>query len=173
MSSLICAVGDTHGHLQLALCTIAHWQREQGIAFEAVFLCGDVATFTSEEQLDKATQRHGKTNLCELEFLYQWSVEPFPAWLRMIFQSEDHSGLGLTCPVVMVHGNHEGFSHLQTFVSTIPMGEVVEIDVSTPACPSLALCRAFHPISRLCSTFSASTCPARDRAVPFVGKEMR
>ena len=128
MSSLICAVGDTHGHLQLALCMIAHWQREQSIVFEAVFLCGDVATFTSEEQLDKATRRHGKTNPCELEFLYQWSVKPFSSWLKMIFQSEDYSGLGLTCPIVMVHGNHEGFSHLQTFVSTVPMGEMVEIN---------------------------------------------
>ena len=128
MTIPICTVGDTHGHLQLALCMVASWQREQNTTFEAVFLCGDVATFTSEEQLDDATRRHGKANPCELEFLYQWSAAPFPPWLRMIFQSEDHGGLGLTCPVVMVHGNHEGFSLLQTLLSTVPVDEIVEID---------------------------------------------
>ena len=128
MSSLICAIGDTHGHLQLALCMVASWQREKNTAFEAVFLCGDVGTFTSDDQLDKATRRHGKANPCELEFLYQWSANPFPSWLRKIFESEEDGGLGLTCPVVMVHGNHEGFSHLQALVSAVPMDEIVEID---------------------------------------------
>ena len=48
-------VGDVHGHLQLALCTLARWQRERGgSAFDAVFLCGDVGTFTEDAQLDSA-----------------------------------------------------------------------------------------------------------------------
>jgi len=116
MTSPICTIGDTHGHLQLVLCMVACWQREQNTTFEAVFLCGDVGTFISDDQLDKATQRHGKANPCELEFLYQWSVAPFPAWLRKIFEPLDCDGLGQICPVVMVHGNHEGFSHLQTLI---------------------------------------------------------
>ena len=123
----ICAIGDTHGHLQLALCMAACWQREQNTTFEAVFLCGDVGTFTAEDQLDKATRRHGEANPCELEFLYQWSVSPFPAWLRMIFEPVENDGLGLTCPVVMVHGNHEGFSHLQTLIPSIDLDAILEI----------------------------------------------
>ena len=92
MPSPICVIGDTHGHLQLALCMAACWQREHNVTFEAVFLCGDVGTFTSDDQLDKATRRHGQANPCELEFLYQWSVNPFPEWLRMIFEPVDRDG---------------------------------------------------------------------------------
>ena len=127
MTSPICAIGDTHGHLQLALCMVACWQREQNTAFEAVFLCGDVGTFTSEKQLDSTTRRHGKANPCELEFLHQWSFNPFPAWLRMIFEPTDCDGLGLTCPVIMVHGNHEGFSHLQTLIPNVSPDTIFDI----------------------------------------------
>jgi predicted phosphodiesterase len=114
--SVVAAVGDTHGHLQLALCVLARWQEELGVKFDAVFLCGDVGTFTDSSQLDKATRRHGKANPCELEFLYQWSAEPQAPWLDYIFRSKDNDGLGLVCPVVMVHGNHEGFEHLARLV---------------------------------------------------------
>ena len=76
-----CVIGDTHGHLQLGLCMAARWQLELGVVFDGVFLCGDVGTFTAEEQLDNATRRHGKANPCELEFLYQWSADPQPRWL--------------------------------------------------------------------------------------------
>lgn len=124
----ICTIGDTHGHLQLALCMVASWQREQNIAFEVVFLCGDVGTFTSDDHLDSTTRRHGKANPCELEFFYQWSADPFPAWLRMIFEPVDSGGLGLTCPVVMVHGNHEGFSYLETLVPNVSLDTIFDID---------------------------------------------
>ena len=106
-------VGDVHGHLQLALCTLARWQRERGVPFDAVFLCGDVGTFTEDAQLDSATRRHAKANPCELEFMTQWSCVPPAAWIDRIFRQEPE-GLGLCCPVVMVHGNHEGFAHLET-----------------------------------------------------------
>jgi predicted phosphodiesterase len=123
----ICVIGDTHGHLQLGLCLAARWQRELGVAFDAVFLCGDVGTFTSEEQLDSTTRRHSKANPCELEFLYQWSVDPQPSWLGKIFEPAKEGGLGLLCPVIMVHGNHEGFAHLETLARpTLPV-EVVEV----------------------------------------------
>ena len=68
----VCAIGDVHGHLQLALCMAAQWQKELDINFEAVLLCGDVGTFTEDIQLDSTTRRHAKCNPCELEFLYQW-----------------------------------------------------------------------------------------------------
>jgi len=128
MTSPICTIGDTHGHLQLALCMVASWQHEQNAAFEAVFLCGDVGTFTSDDQLDSTTRRHGKTNPCELEFLYQWSDDPFPAWLRMIFEAFERGGLGLTYPVIMVHGNHEGFSHLQTLIPDVSPDVIFDIN---------------------------------------------
>jgi len=112
----ICVIGDTHGHLQLGLCMAARWQRELGTAFEAVLLCGDVGTFTAEDQLDNATRRHAKANPCELEFLYQWAAAPQPPWLAAIFADPADGGLGLDCPVIMVHGNHEGFDHLARLV---------------------------------------------------------
>ncbi|MFW6171444.1 MAG: metallophosphoesterase [Planctomycetota bacterium] len=110
----VCAIGDTHGHLQLALCMAARWQRELNKRFDAVLLCGDVGTFTDETQLDSATRRPTRSNPCELEFMHQWSVTPQPPWLDVIFEPVDGGGLGLTCPVIMVHGNHEGFPHLAT-----------------------------------------------------------
>ncbi len=113
---MLAVVGDCHGHLQLALCVLARWQQELGQAFEAVFLCGDVGTFTADEQLDSTTRRHGKTNPCELEFLTQWSAEPPAPWLSLIFAPENEGGLGLGCPVLMVTGNHEGFAYLQQLV---------------------------------------------------------
>ncbi|MBI4871713.1 MAG: metallophosphoesterase [Candidatus Riflebacteria bacterium] len=121
----IAVVGDVHGHLQLALCVLARWQCELGFRFEAVFLCGDVGTFTDESQLDNATRRHGKANPCELEFLLQWSTRPQAAWLGAIFRRQEEAGLGLDCPVVMVHGNHEGFAHLARLVpASGPAGAV-------------------------------------------------
>lgn len=125
--SPICVIGDVHGHLQLALAMTASWQAERAAPFEAVFLCGDVGTFTSDAQLDSTTRRHGKANPCELEFLTQWSATPFPQWLAMVFAPLSDDGLGLTCPIVMVHGNHEGFSHLATLAPQVPADEIVEI----------------------------------------------
>lgn len=111
----VAIVGDVHGHLQLALCMLARWQVHLGRTFEAVFLCGDVGTFTEPSQLDGATVSHAKNNECELEFLQQWAAVPQAPWLGHIFEPADGGdGLGLSCPVVMVHGNHEGFAHLET-----------------------------------------------------------
>ena len=112
----LCIIGDIHGHLQLALCVAARWQAELGVRFDAVFLCGDVGTFTDHSQLDSTTRRHGKQNPCELEFLTQWSTDPQAPWLDYIFKPEEEDGLGLTCPVIMVSGNHEGFTHLKGLV---------------------------------------------------------
>ena len=108
----VCVIGDTHGHLQLALCVAARWQQVLGVTFETVLLCGDVGTFTDDSQLDSATRRHAKSNPCELEFLHQWSTTPQSHWLAKIFAPRAQDGLGLECPVIMVHGNHEGFAHL-------------------------------------------------------------
>ena len=124
----ICVVGDAHGHLQLALCGAARWQKELGVQFDAVFLAGDVGCFTQEGQLDGATRAHAKSNPCELEFLYQWAALPQPPWLAGIFAPLADGGLGLECPVVMVHGNHEGFDHLATLCSRRLPAEPVEID---------------------------------------------
>lgn len=110
---MIGIVGDTHGHLQLALCVLARWQEEMDAAFEAIVLCGDVGTFTCDEELDNATRAHAKRNPIELEFLTQWATAPQAPWLDYIFNRKEEGGLGLTCPVVMVHGNHEGFTRLQ------------------------------------------------------------
>ncbi len=105
-------VGDVHGHLQLALCMAARWQHDLGVTFDGVFLAGDVGTFTAADPLDGATVSHAKRNPCELEFATHWSTHPPAPWLAAIFEHPPH-GLGLTCPVVMVHGNHEGFGHLR------------------------------------------------------------
>jgi len=128
----IAILGDLHGHLQLALCTLARWQRETAIPISAILLAGDIGTFTEESQLDSATRAHAKNNPCELEFLTQWSMTPPPPWLDAIFQPYP-DGLGLTCPIVMVHGNHEGFAHLATRVNPrrIPSAPVSIDDLPT------------------------------------------
>lgn len=118
-ATAVAVIGDVHGHLQLALCMAARWQQELGVRFEAVFLCGDVGTFTDPAQLDSATRSHARDNRCELEFMEQWAVHPPAPWLAKIFEpaEPEGDGLGLCCPVVMVHGNHEGFAHLETLFS--------------------------------------------------------
>lgn len=131
--STICVIGDTHGHLQLGLCIAARWQRELGTGFEAVCLCGDVGTFAHEDQLDSATRAHSKANPCELEFLFQWSANPQPEWLGRIFRPADAGGLGLCCPVVMVHGNHEGFAPLEP----LARGQIPDEPVELTALPSI------------------------------------
>lgn len=130
----VAVVGDVHGHLQLALCILAEWQETLGIQLAAVFLCGDVGTFTSESQLDNATRNHAKENPCELEFLHQWSADPPAPWLDGIFLAREEGGLGLCCPVVMVHGNHEGFAHLRSLVPAtnprqpVPLEDLPAVD---------------------------------------------
>jgi hypothetical protein len=123
----LAVIGDVHGHLQLAPCVAARWQRQLGVRFEAVLLCGDVGTFTEYSQLDGATLAHAKNNPCELEFLQQWATDPPAPWLAKIFDPAD-DGLGLCCPVVMVHGNHEGFAHLATLAPRRRPAEVLEIE---------------------------------------------
>src|SRR5438046_2595305 len=105
-AAFLAVIGDCHGHLQLALCTAARWQQELGRSFDAVFLCGDVGTFSADDQLDSTTRRHARTNPCELEFPTQWATEPPASWLPPLFLPEAEGGLGLACPVVMVSGNH-------------------------------------------------------------------
>lgn len=123
----LAVLGDVHGHLQLALCMLARWQRESGTRLDAVLLCGDVGTFTDYNQLDNATRRHAADNPCELEFLTQWSTTACAPWLEAIFTDGDE-GLGLSCPVVMVHGNHEGFAHLQDLAPGRPPSQPVTMD---------------------------------------------
>lgn len=130
-SSHIAVVGDTHGHLQLALCVLAQWQLELNIRFEAVLLAGDVGTFTEDSQLDNATRRHGRTNPCELEFLQQWSRDPQPPWIEPIFLPVEDGGLGIVCPVIMVHGNHEGFDHLSR-LDNIPFSAEIHEAMDLP-----------------------------------------
>ncbi len=110
----------------------AQWQQFLDVSFEAVMLCGDVGTFTSHSQLDSATRRHSKSNPCELEFLHQWSATPQPDYLSRIFAPCGEGGLGLECPVIMVHGNHEGFAHLaQLLTDDLPEEPIPVSDLPT------------------------------------------
>lgn len=93
MGHVCCAMGDVHGHLQLALGIAARWQLGLGRDFDAVLLWGD-----------------------KIEFLTQWMDPASAPWLEGIFRPVSEGGLGLACPVVMVHGNHEGFEHPERLV---------------------------------------------------------
>lgn len=130
----LCILGDVHGHLQLGLSLAALWQRTLEVQFEAVLLCGDVGTFTEDSQLDSATRNFARRNSCELEFMNQWMQYPQPAWLSRIFEPVSRGGLGLECPVVMAHGNHEGFEHLSTLFRPkawerdVPLRELPAVD---------------------------------------------
>ncbi len=133
-NSTVCAVGDVHGHLQLALCMAARWQRTLDFPFDALLLCGDVGSFTNESHPDSTTRKHSKSNPIELEFLYQWSISPPPDYLSKIFTPLECGGLGLVCPIIMTHGNHEGFSHLASLItgeipgSPLPASELPSVD---------------------------------------------
>ncbi|MEL6181231.1 MAG: metallophosphoesterase, partial [Myxococcota bacterium] len=132
----IAVLGDVHGHLQLALSLCARWQHQRGQRWDAVLLCGDVGTFTAPEQLDSATRSHARTDPGELEFMTQWSTRPQAPWLAWIFKPKAEGGLGLTCPVLMTHGNHEGFSHLAALnrasipVKPVPVATLPGVDTN-------------------------------------------
>jgi hypothetical protein len=107
---------------------MAEMQRRRGAPLEAVFLCGDVGSFACESELDNATRAHARHNPIELEFLTQWAATPPAPWLRYLFRPVDQDGLGLTCPVVCVHGNHEGFATLARLVPPGPRGFDATLD---------------------------------------------
>jgi hypothetical protein len=50
--------------------------------------------------------------------------------LAAIFRPDN--GLGLTCPVIMVHGNHEGFPHLERLSSTAIPRMPVDVEQLPP-----------------------------------------
>lgn len=118
------AIGDVHGHLQLALSVMAELQRLRNARLDAVFLCGDLGSFADVSDLDNATRRHARHNPIELEFLTQWASAPPAPWLEYLFRPVDEEGLGLTCPVVFVHGNHEGFPTLARLIPARPRADV-------------------------------------------------
>lgn len=128
--------GDVHGHLQLALCAWALEQQSTGRCLDAILLCGDVGTFTSDCTLDKATTRHAAHNPCELEFR-QWSRDPWAPWLDGIFASVAAGGLGLDAPVIMCHGNHEGWDHLELL--TVDLGAIPDQPVRPSDLPAVDL----------------------------------
>jgi predicted NAD-dependent protein-ADP-ribosyltransferase YbiA (DUF1768 family) len=128
--SFIGVCGDVHGHLQLALVAWALEAQQTGRALDAILLCGDVGTFTSDCPPDKATVRHAVDNPCELEFL-AWSTQPPAPWLEGIFAPVGEGGLGLQAPVIMVTGNHEGFAWIELLLGDLaePPGAPVSPDV--------------------------------------------
>ena len=130
----IAVLGDVHGHLLLALTMLARWQRELGKPFTMVLLCGDIGSFTDFHQLDSATRSHARNNPCELEFIEHWSRDPQPEWVHAVFQPEP-DGLGLSCPVVMTHGNHEGFEHLATLDRRRRPSDAVLVEELLPVDP--------------------------------------
>ncbi|MCW8132355.1 MAG: hypothetical protein KIS92_18555 [Planctomycetota bacterium] len=105
MSELVFVVGDLHGHVQLALAMIAQWNREDTDG--AIFLLGDAGLFSRPEQVDEAARARAVHNPCELEFLTQWADPAGAPWLPWIFASRKDGGLGVTCPVVLVHGEQD------------------------------------------------------------------
>ena len=50
--------------------------------------------------------------------LQQWMTTPPAAWLERLFVPVAAGGLGLRCPVIMVHGNHEDFDHPASLVDS-------------------------------------------------------
>lgn len=107
MDKSVCVIGDLHGHLQLALGLAAVWHRS--VPFDAVFLCGDLGLFTQIDGLDEATRQRAEANPCELEYFTQWHRPAASPWLAAIFKPLEEGGLGLTCPVVAIHGDRDAF----------------------------------------------------------------
>lgn len=109
----ILACGDVHGHFLLALTVAAEWQKRGGFKWDAILLAGDLGLFFDENAIDKATRRMAESNPCELEFPRLWLREPTSRLIDEIFNA---SGLGLDCPIIGVHGNHEDFARLSQLV---------------------------------------------------------
>ncbi len=109
----ILCCGDIHGHFLLALTAAALWQKREGFSWDAILLAGDLGTFTDELVLDKATRRMARDNPCEVEFPRLWLQTPIHPLIDAVFSK---TSLGLDCPIIGVHGNHEGFERLSEIV---------------------------------------------------------
>ena len=96
----LAVAGDVHGHLALLYAILGRWQRESGRSFDLILQVGDLGAFASGSELDRATQRHARTDPEEMGFRDFARPEP-PRTL-----------LDPRPPLVFIPGNHEDFDFL-------------------------------------------------------------
>jgi hypothetical protein len=97
----IAVVGDVHGHLALLYAILGRWQRETGQPIHLILQVGDLGAFGPQSGLDRATQKHARSDPEELGFRDFAGPNP-PATL-----------LDPRPPLVFIPGNHEDFEFLE------------------------------------------------------------
>lgn len=97
----LAVVGDVHGHLALLYAILGRWQRESGQTIHLILQVGDLGAFGPRGGLDRATQRHARSDPEELGFRDFAGPIP-PATL-----------LDPRPPLVFIPGNHEDFEYLE------------------------------------------------------------
>ncbi len=88
---LVCAVGDSHGHLDDMYRIVEALEREVEREVDLVVQVGDFGAWPDPERLDEATRRHG-------------GAGDFPRWMA--------TRRAAPRPTVFIPGNHEDFGWL-------------------------------------------------------------
>ncbi len=112
---LLCAVGDSHGHLDAMYSIVEALERELGEEVDLVLQVGDFGVWPDPQRLDEATRRHG-------------GAGDFPQWLAQ--------GRAAPRPTIFIPGNHEDFGwliergagELLPGLRFLPWGGVVEVE---------------------------------------------
>jgi hypothetical protein len=89
--TLICAVGDVHGHIDAMYRIVDELERELDRVVDLVLQVGDFGIWPDPQRLDEATRRHG-------------GAGDFPRWLA----EHRHAPR----PTIFIAGNHEDFGYL-------------------------------------------------------------
>ena len=97
----IAIAGDVHGHLALLYAILGRWQRETGQPIHLILQVGDLGAFGPGGALDRATQRHARSDPEELGFKDFAGPNPPPTLLDP------------RPPLVFIPGNHEDFAYLE------------------------------------------------------------
>jgi hypothetical protein len=97
----IAVVGDVHGHLELMYAILGRWQRESGERLDLILQCGDMGSYSSVDEADRATLKHAQRDPEELGFAAFAGPTP------------PSTALDPRPPLVFIPGNHEDFAYLE------------------------------------------------------------
>ena len=116
----IAVLGDLHGHIGFAMRLLRRWEREHNRKMDLALQVGDFGVWPQPEfRLDEAIRGFAERNPHEISF---------PDYTRPSDEATRFLAPGsndfLSCPVVLVKGNHEYFHYLAELESKHSSGAI-------------------------------------------------
>ncbi len=107
-------IGDTHGHMTLALETLSLWADYTGLSIDAMLQVGDLITFDDQTNLDRVTKEMAEKDPEELGFRN---------YLHRTQEADNYfgrKGKFSDVPFFFIDGNHDDLRVAETFDKTSP-----------------------------------------------------